>query len=755
MGKKKNDSSDRDTSKNKESFSRNVNFNSKPLSTKSTSSSISSVTFSNPNQTQVKSSSSRTSRSIPAAQNLKVAVTEGKSGAGPRTNGTGGESDPAFRPENGPGLSSRASSAEVGVHSSKLPTSRGCLGGDSPGRGAPDPSSLRTLSSVIATEVEGGDGHHGSSFGRSEANLSISGGKPVDALQKLVDPPSSSESNTDPFGDSSSSERESPVRKSNKSSSGRRSRGRPSGRNSGEKRKERNRRRYRSSTRSPSCSPSPHYRYDHEKRSRGRKRSRCHGSCKRHDASSASESPYSPSRSLSPIQKRKKRPSKKVRRRDSSPTLTKHQDSYSSNFANQQEDSVSQQPNYAPSALDPEFFTQDLSQDDLQVDFDDPEELDPNISFKDLVRRRTAFNLKVMSNHLNDLERVDFVRPTSSGIGRFKISDHSNSHSYRLGLSESSKHSFKLAEQLIRMDKFPRRRILYDKYAEPDRNEAPVLETVSKSFSVVAKDQAWPIFIADESLPFQNFSKPSFHEASYFRPPEQISFPAKDFNKLEKLSSDIVKGVSLQSSLLETLFSILGQVQSDDQGRSFFSVRPSDQIDQTAVAHMVDAIVKTNENLSYAASQVRVQEGAAYRDHYLKDSSFTKQDRSLLRSLPLSANSLWEKKWFDFFIEKSKVQKKAQIEDFWLSQIPSGSGNNKNAPFKPGQGNKQTQNKTKPVQKSSSQRQPLVPNPPPFVNNAQTNQNQQKGRGRGRGKQTSSTNQSTKKPGSRQPQSFL
>ena len=588
-----------------------------------------------------------------------------------------------------------------------------------------------------------------------KAAKGFSGGKPADALLKLVDPPSSSERNTDPYGDSSSSERESPVRKSNKGFSGRRSRGRPSGRSSGEKRKERNRRRYRSSTRSPSCSPSTSFRSCHERRSRGKKRSRCHGSCRRRDVSSASESPYSPSRSLSPIQKRKKRSSKTVRERDSSPTRTNHQNSYSSNIANQQEDFVFQPHNNSSSVLDPECFTQDATQDDLQVDFDDPEDLDPNISFKDLVRRRTAFNLKVMSNHLNDLERVDFARPTSSGIGRFKISDHSNSHSYRLGLSESSKHSFKLAEQLIRMDKYPRRRILYDKYAEPDRSEAPVLEAVSKPFFIVAKDQAWPIFIADESLPFQNFSKPSFHEASYLKSLEQISFPVKDFNKLEKLSSDIVKGVSLQSSLLETLFSILGQVQSDDQGRSFFSVRSSDQIDQTAVAHMVDAIVKTNENLSYAASQVRVQESAAYRDHFLKESSFTKQDRSLLRSLPLSANSLWEKKWFDFFIEKSKVQKKAQIEDFWLSQIPSGSGNSKNTSFKHNQANKQTQNKTITVQKSASQRQSVGPNPSPFVNNAQTNLNQHKGRGRGRGKLTSSTNRSTKKPGSRQPQSFL
>ena len=47
-------------------------------------------------------------------------------------------------------------------------------------------------------------------------------------MRKLVDPPSSFEQNTDPFGDSSSSERESSVRKSNRDSPGRRSRRRPS-----------------------------------------------------------------------------------------------------------------------------------------------------------------------------------------------------------------------------------------------------------------------------------------------------------------------------------------------------------------------------------------------------------------------------------------------------------------------------------------------------------------------------------------------
>ena len=123
----------------------------------------------------------------------------------------------------------------------------------------------------------------------------------MDALLKLVDPPSSSEQHTDPFGNSSASERESSVRKSNRDSPGRRSRRRPSRRNSGEKRKERNRRRYRSYTRSPSCSPSNFIALATRDFSRGIKRSRHHRNRRRHEVSSTSESPYSPSRSFSDL----------------------------------------------------------------------------------------------------------------------------------------------------------------------------------------------------------------------------------------------------------------------------------------------------------------------------------------------------------------------------------------------------------------------------------------------------------------------
>ena len=67
----------------------------------------------------------------------------------------------------------------------------------------------------------------------------------------------------------------------------------------------------------------------------------------------------------------------------------------------------------------PEFFTQGTVQDDLQVDFVDSEEWFPNFSVIDLVRIRTAFNFRVISNHLNNLGTMDVTSPTSSGIGQF------------------------------------------------------------------------------------------------------------------------------------------------------------------------------------------------------------------------------------------------------------------------------------------------------------------------------------------------
>lgn len=722
----------------------------KPLSTKSTTNTLNVLSTAKPGS----SSMSQQSGVRPDFSSMKVPdalQSEGKSGQD-RQVLTGGEPVTAPLPENGTGSSLKTSSAGVSDHPpDKSSVVWGGHGGGSPGRGGSKPPRRKTTSTGNAPVRGGCEDYHGDFSEISEANSGFQGSRKTDVYQKSNVSLSPSVQDTDHFGGSNLSDQESPVSRANKESSGRRARERHR-RSSGKKSRERKRKKHRYYRRSSSYSSSPSRRSSRHG-SRGRKRSRRHGQRRRREDSSFSESSFcDSSQSPSPIPKRKKRLRRSEPKEPSPLAADRSQFSHpSSNM--ETKDSGESRPldRSFSSTLDPGSQPQEPEFDGLDNGFDDPEDLDPSLSFKDLVRRRTAFNLNIMANHLNDLERVDISRPSTSGIGRFKISEQSASHSFRLGLSQSSKHSLKLAEQLIRMDKVPRKRVLLDKYAEPDRSEAPTLEAATKPFNVIARDMAWPIYIADESLPFQTFSKPSFHEASFLNPIANISLAPKDYNKLEKLSSDLVKGVSLQSSLLETLFSILGQVQTDNQGRSFFAVKSSDQFDQSAVAHMVDAVVKTNENLAYAASQLRVQEAAIFRDFVLKSSSILPQDRPIMRSLPLSSNSLWEKKWFDTFVEKAKIQKKSKIEDWWFNQISLDQTKSKQPAKKPNlptQAKKGSQTTPK-----NNPKRPFGPPPqPPVAENGPNAQPQHKGRGRGR---HTGNGKQAKNPGTRQPQSFL
>jgi hypothetical protein len=267
-----------------------------------------------------------------------------------------------------------------------------------------------------------------------------------------------------------------------------------------------------------------------------------------------------------------------------------------------------------------------------------------------------------MSGHIDDIKKSE-SRRIPSKLDQFVMSVKTPQDMVLKFSSDMAKR-FAITEESLRSDqsKFSLT-TQTDGNPAPQKTGPPHLLKFSQPRKFFRKKASWPLELSATELPFQAYSAPANSDTDALRRSlpkvssqpkvKDVTFTASSFRALEETVSESVQGMSVLTSLVETLVPLLGK-EKVEEGQEEFQLRDSDEIDKGDLANLISGVHSCMGNLSTLILNQRTQLAALYRVEFLSSSGFDEEERKQLRSLPLSNDALFNPGWLEFFLDKKR-----------------------------------------------------------------------------------------------------